>query len=270
MAAETAQAFHFPAAGRSLFGFFHPAEGTTERRTVMVLCPPFGHEYVAFHHACRQLATRLAKTGFPVLRFDFYGCGDASGESSEGRLGRWVADAREAVGEAKRRSGCDAATLIGLRLGGTVAALAANGCDDVDALVLWDPIASGVVHARELLREMRRMLTLAHVLPRGGPLDTDPPSEILGFPMPRELWEEIRAIDLTTIERTPASRMLLLETTEEESGLAERLRELGGAFDQQRKPDPAQWRWNNDVMKIHLPHATIQAIVSWAARTDSP
>ena len=59
--AEAPQAFHFPAGGASLFGFFHPAEGgTTGRRSAMVLCPPFGHEYVAFHQACRQLATRLA------------------------------------------------------------------------------------------------------------------------------------------------------------------------------------------------------------------
>ena len=52
----------------------------------MVLCYPGGQEYIRSRRAFRQLAIRLSSAGFPVLRFDYHGCGDSSGDDDEGKI----------------------------------------------------------------------------------------------------------------------------------------------------------------------------------------
>jgi len=62
-----------------------------------LICQPVGHEYVNSHRALRHLAARLAEAGFPVLRFDYYGCGDSSGNSEDASVAQWLKDISAAV-----------------------------------------------------------------------------------------------------------------------------------------------------------------------------
>lgn len=71
----------------------------------MVFCHPLGDEYIRFHRAYRQLAVRLSQVGFPVLRFDLYGCGDSSGDSAEITVQQWLTDIATAVAEIRRSGG---------------------------------------------------------------------------------------------------------------------------------------------------------------------
>jgi len=75
--------FYFGAPGKELFGCLHAPEPDCCLDCGVVVCQPFGHEYVNSHRALRQLAKRLVDAGFPVLRFDYYGCGDSRGETTE-------------------------------------------------------------------------------------------------------------------------------------------------------------------------------------------
>ena len=65
----------------------------------IVLCYPMAHEYMYVHRAFRQLANRLARTGFHVFRFDYYGFGDSAGESEESHIEQWIKDISEAIDE---------------------------------------------------------------------------------------------------------------------------------------------------------------------------
>ena len=86
-----ARPLHFGPVGSPLFGCYHPPDGAA-RRSGVVLCYPFGQEYVRAHRAFRLLANRLASVGFHVLRFDYHGCGDSSGGRGRGDLSRWKSD----------------------------------------------------------------------------------------------------------------------------------------------------------------------------------
>ena len=68
----------------------------------MVLCYPWGSEYIHAHRALRQLATRLSMAGFHTLRFDYFGTGDSAGEMEDADLGVWEDDIETAIEELKK------------------------------------------------------------------------------------------------------------------------------------------------------------------------
>ena len=80
----------FGAADRPSFGWLHvPDDGTA--RAGVVLCPPLGYEYVCAHRTIRHLAEALAAAGFCVLRVDYDGTGDSSGDHDDPRRVRaWI------------------------------------------------------------------------------------------------------------------------------------------------------------------------------------
>ena len=135
--------FFFGSRERALYGVYHPprvqggGRGPVGREGV-VLCYPFGVEYMRAHRAFRQLTTLLTRQGLHVLRFDYHGTGDSMGEGSEADLVGWTGDVATAIQELRDTAGLARVGLIGLRLGGALAARAAVGRDDVDRLVLWD------------------------------------------------------------------------------------------------------------------------------------
>ena len=125
--------FYFRTSDKPLFGVYHaPARGST-RDCGVVLCYPIGHEYVQAHRAFRQLAVYLSKQGFPVIRFDYYGCGDSTGESVQGTIQQWCEDISSAIEEVRDRTRSRKVCLIGFRFGGTLAALAGAIQEHVEA-----------------------------------------------------------------------------------------------------------------------------------------
>src|ERR1044071_4528450 len=101
---------------RQLFGIYHSPRGK-ERQHGIVLCPPAPQEYMWSHMAYRKLAGLLARDGFHVLRFDYYGTGDSAGESREGTLAEWRENLVAAVKDLEECSGVAKVSLLGFRLG---------------------------------------------------------------------------------------------------------------------------------------------------------
>ena len=141
-------AFFFGATGRQLFGYYHAASAGGS--AAAVLCPSWGPEYQYAHRALRTLARRLAERGVHVLRFDYSGTGDSWGDGGDVSPAAWVNDVSTAMDELRAMSGTTAVDLVGLRLGGYIAARAASGRSDVRRLVLWDPVTHGDARLEEL------------------------------------------------------------------------------------------------------------------------
>lgn len=129
-------------AQRRLFAI-HEAAALTQRPRAVVLCQPLGAEYTYAHRSMRQLAVRLAMSGFHTLRFDYYGTGDSAGADSETDLAGCESDVESAMEALADIAGTSRLTLIGLRAGANIAArVAARHRADAEALVLWDPLPS--------------------------------------------------------------------------------------------------------------------------------
>ena len=110
----------------------------------MVLCNPLGDDLIRAHRPFRHLAEELAAAGFP--RFGSTSTERAirpgtSATRPRGRLACRHPPGRRA--EIARRSGVERSALLGLKLGGTLAAVAAEAIGGVDALVLWGAHETG-------------------------------------------------------------------------------------------------------------------------------
>lgn len=249
--------------GRSeapLLGLHHAPASGAPRRGSVVLCQPFGSEYLRAHRSMRELAARLAQTGFHVVRFDYFGTGDSAGESDEAEFPRWLEDIDTAIEEARELAGSQAVSLVGLRLGATLAALAGGRNGDVQQVVMWAPVLNGAVYLRDLAERHRAWFEV-RPRPKDYVLD-DPPSELLGAPLGASFRQAIERLDLLGLERSPAQRVLVIAAAADPgvAALRARLAALGCAAESLDLPDSGT---AGDFDQQLVPAQTLQSIVGW-------
>lgn len=149
-------AFYFGSSDRPLFGVYHPPAERPVRRAGVLICNALGREYLRTHRTLRQLAIRLTEAGYHVLRFDYSGTGDSAGRGGDATLRRWEEDADLAADELEAIGGVRRIRVVGVRLGGAVAATLAADRSDVDDLALWDPVVRGDRYLAEVLDDGAR------------------------------------------------------------------------------------------------------------------
>lgn len=257
--------FYFGTAKRRLFGALDPAQGKAARAQAAVICYPWGPEYVYSHRALRHLARQLATRGFDVLRFDYYGTGDSGGEDDEVRLAGARDDIRAAIEELKENSGAKSVSLVGLRLGASLAAeVAVLAGKDVARLVLWDPAVSGAEHLDGLGTEWKEMARRHHT--RLGEEADNRRGGRFGLPMTENLAQDINGIDLIQIAGKMPQRTLCLSTQRLQSHDALRT-ELGrhpnGPIELEDIDDVRPWVEPDPASVGALPLAAVGRIVAW-------
>ena len=190
----------FSSTGRARFGWVHPP---AEPRTgsALVIVPPFGYEAICARRTLRALADAAARDGVIAIRADLDGTGDSEGDDLDpGRVDAWLQSIDDACALA-RGQGADRIVLAGVRLGATLATLAAARRDDVAGVVAIAAVPSG----KALVRE-GRALQLHLGLER-----TDPATELVGFALAPETRDALAQIDLLRATRPPAPAMLVLD-----------------------------------------------------------
>jgi dienelactone hydrolase len=138
------------------FAVFHAPDPDAERRSPVLIVPPWGWHEVASYRSRRTWANHLAERGHPTLRIDLPATGDSGGSAERpelanawvdavARAARWLADASDP----------SPVTVIGLGLGALVA-VQAVGSAPIDALVAWAVPGDG----REEVRRQRAFARL--------------------------------------------------------------------------------------------------------------
>jgi uncharacterized protein len=157
-----------------------------------------------------KCARALAKAGIASLRFDFYGSGESEGEYREASLRGEIADARAAV-NFFRCQGIDADRLglLGLSLGGVIAAILAPDCH-ARALVLW----SAPAHPSQL-RTLAKTSTVS--IPGRGDLREYAAHEV----SPRFLGDLDKIQPLESIARFQAPTLIIHPEKDEYFSLAD-------------------------------------------------
>jgi esterase/lipase len=260
--------FYFGREDRKLFGCFHEPSGASVRRRAVLVCQPVGHEYINSHRALRQLAARLAAAGFPVLRFDYYGCGDSYGEFEQGSITRWLEDISTAAAELRARSGMIHVCVVGLRLGATLAALSGSWREVFASLVLWEPVTSGRSYLKQLGSLQQEMLRFR---PKPKPSKKSQAyEELLGFPVSRLLRAQLAELDLGKIDKRPAASVLIVRNarTDDDSDLAKHLIQTQAQVEQQTLEAPKIWLPTPDGSLL-VPAQVLQSVVSWVSGAPS-
>jgi uncharacterized protein len=256
---------YFGTAEKPLFGFFNEPRSGRARSCAVVICQPIGHEYVNSHRALRQLAVRLAERGFPVIRFDYFGSGDSSGDSADGRISQWLDDLSQAILEIKHRTNLPSVCLIGLRLGASLSLMASTQRSDIQNMILWDPVVKGRPYLEGWLSLKKEMLRFR---PKSKKNELPGwPKDIFGFPLTSHLSKEIDVIDLLEIPLKPAGNILIVETEKPafQNNLKDVLEATGASVSLQHVDAPPIWlpTVNGSLL---VPGAVLQSVTSWMDR----
>lgn len=250
--------FFFGSSKSPLYGVYHPPRAGAGPAKAILTCYPMGAEYMRAHRAFRQLTTLLVKGGAHVLRFDYFGTGDSAGNGDEVTVARWIEDIRVAIDELKEMAQVETVTLVGLRLGGTLAALASDGRNDVEHIVLWDPIISGNGYTDELLAKHSAEQAARGRQPGSGT------AGVHGFPVTDVLQGELRAIDLITWAGASVPRIDVVTSSEQAAAtaLVGRLQERGVAAANMVRPSNGQWDESDAFGSALIPQSIIQGVIS--------
>lgn len=141
----------FTSENHSLFGILHHPQ-QNGNGTGLVFCQAFAEEQNISHRLMVNFARALAACGHHVLRFDYMGCGDSSGEFGQATVATRVADILSSIEFLKKKAGLEKIGLLGLRLGAVFAALAAKKNSGLAFLILCAPIVDVKNYLWQLLR----------------------------------------------------------------------------------------------------------------------
>ncbi len=145
-----------------------------------VLCPPLGRDNIFAHRPLHALARALAAAGVAVLHFDWPGYGDSTGDPADaGIADAWIDSVGVAVRVLRLHAGCTDTTVVGTKIGATIALEATVRHGPICDLVIWSADLSG----RAYLRELAAFSAFA-----GG--------EAGGFPLGEEAASFLRRLDL--------------------------------------------------------------------------
>jgi uncharacterized protein len=250
-----------------LFGALHHAR-SGGRAAGVVLCYPMGQEYMRIHRTYVELARNLADSGRDALRFDYYGCGDSGGEATDGTLKRWADDIRQAIRMLRAQTGVRKVYLAGARIGANLALDVGAEAEGLAGIVLWEPVVNGPDYIATLRRAHRDLLAsnaeLEGYEQRQLP---DCFAELVGYPVTKELYDELAAIDLFAApppETMPGVLVLANSDKPRLEEFATFLRKGGAEVDYVVAGESDRiWLKEDRQHKGVIPARAVQAIVSW-------
>ena len=134
-----------------LFGWYHAPLSVQKARIGVVMVSPNGFDMISMHWGLRRCAEMISASGMPVIRFDLHGTGDSLGDDDQPeRVNAWMESINEAIDLLKHQANVDTVVLLGVRLGGTLAAVVAASRNDVAGLILYSPCITGKQYVREV------------------------------------------------------------------------------------------------------------------------
>lgn len=185
-----------------LWGMLHLPPGSG-RAPGVVMCHGFTGNHIEAHFLFTKTARALAAAGLAVLRFDFRGSGDSEGFMSDVTIAGEIEDAERALEWMAGFDGVDPDRLgvIGLSLGGCVAACLAGRRPEVKAVALW----AAVAHPGRILTRL-----VASSPERQAELDRNGFIDIGGHGISRAFLEGSAQIEpMVEIARSRASLLIL-------------------------------------------------------------
>jgi Lysophospholipase len=179
-----------------------------------VLCNPFGYEALCAYRGWSELAEALAAgAGIPALRFDYPGTGDSKGIEEDPDLFRaWIDSIKAAAAYLRATTGVERLIFCGVRLGATLAAIAAEEMGGVDSLVMVAPVITGKRYIRELGMQHKSWLSTPTGLQFAQSDDDGRAVGAYGFQLYPDSLEQLATVDLEKNGRHVARRVLLHDT----------------------------------------------------------
>jgi pimeloyl-ACP methyl ester carboxylesterase len=248
--------FWFGPSGVQVAGWLHHHSSGRAHKNGVLICPPFGFEYIHSHRSLVHLADKLATAGFVVLRLDYPGTGDSAGdEGASDLVAAWLGSVGDGLDLLERLTG-GPATVVGLRLGALLGVVAASQ-RPVHGVVAWAPVVSGKRYVREL-----------HALHRVAATDSSSSGflEAGGFRISDSTAASLTSLDLASAAPDVVGEALVVDRTDQPLGAKLPGEAQFGVIvthlEQQDYPDMMA-----EPQYTIVPHELLSEIVDWALRT---
>ena len=223
-----------------MVGFYHPPAQATAAAPAVLICSPFGQEAIRGYRMLRLLADRLAAAGCPVLRFDYFGTGDSPGDDESASLVGWAGDMGSAHRELAARSAKTSVAWVGVRLGASLCALAAQAPRaQLQQIVMWEPVILGSAYLASLSGNPH-----GHAGDRAAPASDT--IESMGFTLPDRFKNELRSLNLATLDAPKAARTTVILGAENDSTRQWRTSSAMSAVATDWTVSMAAAEWNSD------------------------
>ena len=161
----------FKSQGQQIIGVVHMPERRKGKVPAVVFFHGFTGTKVEPHRIFVKMARALARAGIAALRFDFRGSGDSEGDFSKMTISGELQDAAEALRFVRRLPGVDPKRVgvLGLSMGGAVAAMTLGRDLKIPGAALWSPVANlGDSKRRKMKPGDREQLRQMGVIDHGG------------------------------------------------------------------------------------------------------
>lgn len=258
------KSLHVKSNNEQLYTVVHSPPKNIEitRKHAVVICSPITNEHDTCYWAMRQLALRLSRLGFHVVRFDYFATGNSSGASQQVSLQTCVQNIVDIGQFIVESSKSEKLTYIGLRLGAALASMSSIK-QPPDHLILWDPVISGknflielaMMH-KKFLQKMKRTESHNHKLGR----------EYLGYPYSDNLIAELNQIKQDDIE-LPANTSLSILTSPDNIEQAQFIEKVRNSQLPFQHEETTKWPINSQDIKTldssFLPGQSINQICNF-------
>jgi pimeloyl-ACP methyl ester carboxylesterase len=185
------------------------------------------------------------------LRFDYHGTGDSPGDDDVASLAGWAGDIGVAHRELAARSGKDKVAWIGLRLGASLCALAAQTTrPGLGLVVLWDPVIAGLPY-------------LENYRSQSGP-NAGVAFETMGFEFPDRFRNDLSTLNLAQLTLPAGARVSAIVGNENShaTALRESLARSEVRLDWTVSPAVAEWNSEKALNSAVIPMQLLQGIES--------
>lgn len=242
------------------FGVLHPTAG---RRGVLIV-GPLGDEALNSYRSLVLLAEALAASGHPTLRLHYAGEGDSAG--ADAGLEAWLHTIEDGVAWLHRSCGAAAVTVVGVRIGASLALRASHTLAAVDSFVLLLPIGG-----RRLLNELtviaqmtqRTWQTSSRFDPRGW-------LEANGLRLDRATRDALRALEPGDAGCAAGARVLIVDAPRSPAtpALVRRLHEAGAVVEARADDQAPQMLRDSHLARV--PHDVIAVVTRWIGELGAP
>jgi pimeloyl-ACP methyl ester carboxylesterase len=203
-----------------------------------VSCHSYGMEHIDLMGLERTVARRLARAGYPTLRFHCQGYGDSQSPPGTATLSSQVRDTQDAAAWAAEHLGASRIGLIGWKFGALVVAQAFETVDP-SHVVLAAPPVSGARYMSELLRgfafkEWSGEDAGANAGDLRARLEAEGELDLAGLRLPEEAFREASGASLAPLETFRGTCLIMQISTSPRPArplreLTDRVNGAGGA-----------------------------------------
>ncbi len=191
------------------------AKDKTQQPSLLFI-PPFAEEANKSRHMLSALGRTLAQNGIQTTILDLFGCGDSEGDIDQANLQIWYQDINTAIQHIQQRS--TNISIGGLRLGATIALnFLATSQLQIDKLLLWQPVLKGEQFMKQFIRlKLAESIAISSAPTTStteiiAKLEDGNIQEIAGYPITKELFQNINALSCINQNIAPDTQLHLLE-----------------------------------------------------------